>query len=191
MDLNELEFENVGSWPALYRGVFIALVCAIFAGAFYYYVTIPQWEQLKVVKAKEQTLKDNFKGKAALSSNLEAYRSQMVEIKVIFEGLINKLPSKKEIASLLDDISFIGSDNGLQFKSINWGAKKDGELSVEVPISINVVGSYEQLGNFASDIAALPRIVILDNLRLKKGSKDQLTLNVVAKTYRYKKGGEK
>ncbi len=191
MDLNELDFENIGSWPALYRGVFIALVGAIFAGAFYYYVTIPQLEKLKVVETKEQTLKESFKVKAALSANLEAYRAQMVEINVIFETLINKLPSKKEIASLLDDITFIGSNNGLQFKSINWGAKKDGELSVEVPISINVVGSYEQLGSFASDIAALPRIVILDNLRIKKGKKDQLTLNVVAKTYRYKKGGEK
>lgn len=191
MNINELELENIGSWPAVYRGAFIALISVMFAGAFYYYVTIPQLDRLKVVEAKEQTLKDSFKIKAALSANLEAYRTQMVEINVIFEGLINKLPSKKEIASLLDDISFIGSDNGLQFKSIDWGAKKDGELSVEVPISINVVGSYEQLGHFASDIAALPRIVILDNLRLKKGAKDQLTLNVVAKTYRYKKGDEK
>lgn len=189
MDLNELDFENVGSWPALYRGVFIALVCTILAGAFYYYVTIPQWEQLKEVQAKEQKLKDEFKTKAALSSNLEAYQAQLVEINVIFKGLINKLPNKKEIASLLDDLSFIGADNGLQIKSINWGAQKDGELSTEVPISIQLVGTYDQLGSFAADIAALPRIVILDNLRLSKGSGQQLTLNVIAKTYRYK-GGE-
>tara|TARA_R110001583_G_scaffold7720_9_gene37942 strand:- start:29333 stop:29905 length:573 start_codon:yes stop_codon:yes gene_type:complete len=190
MDINELDFDNVGSWPALYRGIFIALVSVIFAGVFYYYVTIPQLESLKQEEAKEQKLKDDFIVKAALSGNLEAYRAQMVEIKVIFDGLINKLPSKKEIASLLDDISFIGADNGLQFKSINWGAKKDGELSEEVPISIQVVGSYEQLGSFAADVAALPRIVILDNLRLTKGKKDELTLNVIAKTYRYK-GDEK
>lgn len=190
MDINELDFDNVGSWPALYRGVFIALIAAILAGAFYYYVTIPQLEQLKQEEMKEEKLKEEFIVKAALSANLEAYREQMAEIKVIFEGLINKLPSKKEIASLLDDISFIGADNGLQFKSINWGAKKDGELSEEVPISIQVVGSYEQLGSFAADVAALPRIVILDNLRLTKGEKDKLTLNVIAKTYRYK-GDEK
>jgi len=187
MDINELDFDNVGSWPALYRVIFIAFVSVLFAGAFYYYVTIPQQEQLKSLEVKEQKLKADFKVKAALSSNLEAYREQMGEIHVIFEGLINKLPNTKEIASLLDDISFIGGDNGLQFKSINWGAQKDdGELSIEVPISIQVVGTYEQLGAFAADIAALPRIVILDNLRLSKGKNDQLTLNVVAKTYRYK-----
>ena len=187
MDLNELELENVGSWPALYRGVFIALVCSIFVGAFYYYVIIPQQDELKVVQAKEQELKKQFTVKAALSSNLEAYKEQLVEINVIFEGLVNKLPSTKEIARLLDDISFIGADNGLQMKSIKWGKQKDaGELSVEVPISIQVVASYDQLGDFAADIAALPRIVILDDLRLTKAQSEQLTFNVIAKTYRYK-----
>ena len=187
MDLNELDFENIGSWPALYRGVFIALVFSVFVGVFYYYVTIPQWEDLKKVELEEQKLKEQFTIKAALSSNLEAYQEQLVEINVIFEGLVNKLPSTKEIARLLDDISFIGGDNGLQIKSINWGKQKEaGELSIEVPISIQVIGSYNQLGDFAADIAALPRIVILDNLRLSKGKEEQLTFNVIAKTYRYK-----
>ena len=115
----------------------------------------------------------------------------MVEINIILEGLVNKLPSKKEIASLLDVVSFIGANNGLQFKSINWGVVKEQELSTEVPISIQVVGSYQELGKFAADIAALPRIVILDNLKLIKSKEDSLTLNVVAKTYRYKGMGNK
>jgi len=186
MNLNELDFEEIGSWPALYRSVFIGFVCVIFAAVFYYYVTVPQLDELAASEVKEQKLKSDFKVKAALSANLEIYREQMVDINIIFEGLINKLPSGKEIASLLDNISFIGEDNGLQFKNIHWGAKKDAELSTEVPISIQVVGSYEQLGNFAADIAALPRIVVLDDLRLSKGKDDQLTLNVIAKTYRYK-----
>ncbi len=190
MDLNELDFENVGSWPALYRGVFIAIVCILLSGAFFYYVTNPRLDKLESVKQEEVTLKSQFKAKAALSANLEAYRAQMLEINIILDGLLNKLPSKAEIASLLDDISFIGANNGLQFKSINWGVVKDQELSVEVPVSLQVVGSYEELGKFAADIAALPRIVILDNIKLVKGKAESLTLNVVAKTYRYK-GEEK
>jgi type IV pilus assembly protein PilO len=192
MDLDELDFDNVGSWPTLYRVVFIGIVCAILSGAFFYYVTMPQLDILESVGKEEVTLKAKFKTKAALSSNLETYRAQMVEINIILDGLINKLPDKKEVASLLDDVSFIGANNGLQFKSINWGVVKDQELSIEVPISIQVIGNYQQLGKFAADIAALPRIVILDNLRLAKGKNESLTLNVVAKTYRYKeKGGKK
>lgn len=189
MDLNELDFETVGSWPALYRAVFIAIVCLIISGVFFYYVTIPQLDKLESAKEQEITLKNDFKVKAALSANLEAYRAQMIEINIIFDGLLNKLPSNAEVAALLDDISFIGSNNGLQFRSINWGVVKDQELSIEVPISIQVVGSYQEIGKFAADIAALPRIVILDNISLAKGANGSLTLNVIAKTYRYK--GEK
>ena len=191
MNLNELELENVGSWPALYRAVFVAIVCALLSGAFAYYVIMPQLDQLERVKQEEVTLKEQFKTKAALSANLEAYREQMKEIKVIFEGLLQKLPSTSEIASLLDDITFIGSNNGLQFRSINWGVVKDQELSVEVPISIRVVGSYKAIGNFAADIAALPRIVILDDVKLSKDKgDDSLMLSVVAKTYRYKESAK-
>ncbi|TEW53920.1 pilus assembly protein PilP [Psychromonas sp. RZ22] len=186
MNINELDFENVGSWPRLYKVVMIVVVCLMLFVGFYYYVIEDQLKQLKKIEAKELTLKDEFRVKAALASNLEPYREQMKEIAVILEGLVNKLPSNKELASLLDDISFIGSNNGLQFKSINWGVKKQGELSEEVPISIQVVGTYDQLGKFSADIAALPRIVILENLRLKHSGENMLMLDVVAKTYRYK-----
>lgn len=185
MDLNELELENIGSWPTLYKTIFIAFVGAMLSGAFFYYIITPQLENFEKIKQEEVKLKEVFHTKAALSSNLEAYREQMKEISVIFEGLLTKLPSKKEVASLLDDISFIGANNGLQFKSINWGKVKNRKISVEVPISIKVVGNYQQIGSFAADIAALPRIVILDDMKLSKGKGNQLHLAVVAKTYRY------
>jgi type IV pilus assembly protein PilO len=186
MDINDLDFENIGSWPALHRGVLIFIVCALLSGAFFYYVTMPEIENLERVEAKELTLKDAFTTKAALAANLEAYRAQVADIHIIFESLLNKLPSNAEVARLLDDISFIGENNGLQFKSINWGVTKVLELSVEVPISIKVIGSYQELGKFSADIAALPRIVILDNLRLSKQKTGVMELNVVAKTYQYK-----
>lgn len=186
MDLNELELENIGSWPTLYKGIFIALIGAMLSGAFFYYIITPQLEQFERVKQKEVQLKKAFHKKAELSSNLEAYQAQMKEINLIFEGLLTKLPSQKEVASLLDDITFIGANNGLQFKSINWGKVKNRKISVEVPIRLKVVGNYQQIGHFAADIAALPRIVILDDLKLSKQEKgDLLELSVVAKTYRY------
>lgn len=186
MNINDMDLENIGSWPKLHKSVVVIITCCLLIGGFYYYIIEDQLKQLDKVEAKEVALKNEFKVKAALSSNLEAYREQMVEIAVILDGLVNKLPSKKELASLLDDVGFIGSNNGLQFKSLNWGVKKQLELAEEVPISIKVVGTYEQLGKFSADIAALPRIVILDNLRLKHNDEKTLVLDIVAKTYRYK-----
>jgi len=185
MNINEIDFENVGSWPKLHKAIAILIACVVLVVGFYFYVIADQQKQLDRLHAKELTLKNEFKTKAALASNLEVYREQMKEIAVILDGLVNKLPSKKELASLLDDIGFIGSNNGLQFKSLNWGVKKQLELAEEVPISIKVVGTYEQLGKFSADIASLPRIVILDNLRLSHNDQNTLLLDIVAKTYRY------
>lgn len=186
MNINELELENMGSWPGVYKAILIVITCAVLIGGFYHYVIADQLEQLEQIEANEIALKNDFRVKAALSSNLEAYRDQMKEITVILEGLVKKLPSNEELASLLDDISFIGSNNGLQFKSLNWGVKNQQELTEEVPISIKVTGTYDQLGKFSADIAALPRIVILENLNLRRNDRDTLILDVVAKTYRYK-----
>ena len=186
MNINELELENIGSWPTIYRAMTIVITCLLLIGAFFYFISLPQLDRLAAAEKQEITLKREFTSKAALSSNLEAYQAQMVEINLIFEELLKKLPSKKEVARLLDDISFIGEDNGLHFESISWGVSKNHELTVEVPISLKVVGTYQQLGTFAADIAALPRIVILNDMRLVNAKNGKLSLHVVAKTYRYK-----
>lgn len=190
MNINDLEFENIGSWPAVYRVATIAIVCVLLMGCFFYYITLPQLERLSVTKKKEVTLKRNFTTKAALSSNLEVYQAQLLQINLIFEGLLEKLPSKKEVAKLLDDISFIGENHGLQFKAINWGIHKDVGMTIEVPVSLKVVGSYAELGAFADDIATLPRIVILDDMQLTKDISGELALNVIAKTYRFNGDGK-
>ena len=187
MKLSELDFENVGSWPGVYKAIPILLAAIILGTIFYFLVIDTQITHLKVAQSKEIKLRKEFILKAKMASNLTLYRDHVKETQKILDSFVYKLPNKKELATLLDDISFIGSHNGLQFKSINWGIKKQNTLSEEVPISIKVIGTYAQLGQFSADIAALPRIVVLEDLRIKPVSKSELlVLDVVAKTYRYK-----
>jgi len=184
--MNELDFHDLGDLPNLYKVILVLLASGLLIVIFYNCVLSDQLKYLDQVEAEEITLKDKFRSKAKVASSLGPYREQVVEIKSSFKHFLNILPNKKELASLLDDISFIGSHNGLQFKSINWGVKKRGELSEEVPIHIKVIGTYAQLGQFSADIAALPRIVILEKLQLKPSNNGNLLmLDVVAKTYRY------
>lgn len=185
MNINEMELGNVSSWSTLHKLIALILVCVAIVAGFYFYVIQDQQRYLKTLYEKELTLKKEFQTKAGLASSLGDYRDQIKEVAIILNGLINKLPSKKELARLLDDIGFIGNQNGLQFQSLNWGMKKQLALADEIPISIKVVGSYQQLGHFTADIASLSRIVILDNLRLTRYDENVLLLDIVAKTYRY------
>jgi len=184
--LNELDLENLGSWPGWVKALFISIFCALLGGGFYYYVISGTIDRLASERAKEPELRQQLESKAALAANLEQYQQQMEEMRGLFVGLLQQLPASNEIAGLLDDISFIGTDNGLRFKTIHWQPEVEHEFSTELPMRIEVSGDYHQLGEFAADIAALPRIVTLHNFTIERHSDDDLSMKMVAKTYRYK-----
>ncbi|WP_432454730.1 MULTISPECIES: type 4a pilus biogenesis protein PilO [unclassified Agarivorans] len=185
--LNELDLESIGTWPRPAKIIFIGLICGLIAAGFYYVQVSDEQTKLAQFEAQEQELRSKFEIKAALASNLPAYQAQIQQMRDAFSSLLKQLPEKHEIPGLLDELSFIGIDNGLEFHRINWEPEVEREFSTELPIKLEVSGTYHQLGGFVSAVAALPRIVILDDISLKK-QKDGavLTMAMLAKTYRYK-----
>jgi len=101
--------------------------------------------------------------------------------------MLRQLPGKTEVPSLLVDISQTAIAAGLQEELFQPTGEVQKEFYAELPIKIRYVGSYHELGNFVSGIAALPRIVTLHDIQIKplKGSTDELELDCTAKTYRY------
>jgi len=107
--------------------------------------------------------------------------------------MLKQLPKKTEVADLLVEVSQTGLSNGLEFSLFQPRAEIKKEFYAELPISINVTGTYHQFGGFVSEIAALPRIVTIHDVVMKpkkSSSKDLnenqlLTLTLLAKTYRY------
>ncbi len=185
-ELNELDFENIGSWPAPAKIVLMAVLAIAIGAGGYFYLIADSVSALEQIRTKENELKTQYEMKAALASNLEAYQKQMVELQGLLRAQLRQLPDKNEVAGLLDDISFIAMDNGLKLQRINWEPEVTHEFSTELPMKIEVTGNYSQLGKFAADIAALPRIVILDSFTIVRDEKnDQLAMSMLAKTYRY------
>ncbi len=200
MNLNELDFENIGSWPLSARLGAVFIVFAIVLGGGFYYFTQDTIAELDTVKAKEQPLKDEFKRKQGKAANLEAYKQQMVEMEKSFGSMLKQLPQKTEVADLLVEISQTGLSNNLEFSLFKPSGEVRKEFYAELPVNIKVTGTYHDFGGFATGIAALPRIVTIHNVSMhpakkqgnKKGNvnpemdKDKkLTITLVAKTYRY------
>lgn len=185
-ELNELDLGSIGSWPRLAKMLLVGVLCALLGGAFYYYVIASSIEMLRTVQREEETLRVQFEGKAMLAASLPAYRVQMAELEKLVEAQLKQLPNTNEVAGMLDDISFIATDNGLQLNRINWEPEVAHEFSTELPMRIEVEGSYHQLGQFAAGLAGLPRIVILDTFQLKgEPGGEQIAMSMRAKTYRY------
>ena len=201
MNLNELDFENIGSWPIAARLGAVFIVFAIVVGGGFYYFTQDKIAELETVKAKEQPLKDEFKRKQGKAANLNAYKQQMVEMEKSFGSMLKQLPQKTEVADLLVEISQTGLSNNLEFSLFKPSGEVRKEFYAELPVNIKVTGTYHDFGGFATGIAALPRIVTIHNVSMKplKGQRQgkaktgqinidkekKLTITLVAKTYRY------
>ena len=183
--LNELDIDNVGQWPRPVKAFAIGLVCALLAGAVGYLLITDSLTRLELSKAQEEQLKLTFEEKAQQAGGLPGSRLRLAELQARLNAQLRKLPNTLEIAGLLDDISFMATDNGLRLERINWEAEKPSEFSTELPMRIIVSGDYHQLGHFVADVAALPRIVIIDSFSLSRSGADQLSMSMLAKTYQY------
>ena len=199
-DFNNIDIKNAGNLPMPVKAVLLAVIFVLLIALGYYFLLSPALETLDQEKAKEQQLRDVFFAKKSQAINLEAYRAQMVEIEKTFGALLRQLPDKSQIDGLLTDINQAGLSRGLEFELFKPGSETQAEFYAEMPIAIKVVGTYHDLGAFASDISKLSRIVTISNVAVvPQGSgKDSkpadakvanasgmLVMEAVAKTYRY------
>lgn len=184
---SNLDPENIGNWPILVRSIIVLLVCASVLGAGYYFDTQYQQEEFERVVAQEEGLWTTFESKQVKASSLEDYKAQMVEMEESFGTMLRQLPSKNEVADLLVDITQTGLASGLEFELFKPNKEQPKEFYAELPITINVNGSYNNLGQFVSGVAALPRIVTIHDIQLKVSDKEtrRLSMSATARTYRY------
>jgi type IV pilus assembly protein PilO len=188
-EINELDLEDLGNWPKPAKIVINIIFSVLIAGLFYWLFIASSLQALENFEKKESSLRLQFEGKASLAGNLGLYTEQMSEMESLFNHMLRQLPSKSETAGLLDDLSYIGQHNGLQLRKFKWLQEVKRDFSYEVPVSLEVIGTFHQLGQFTSDIAALPRIVTLEDFTITKLQGELLKVNMIARTYRYK--GEK
>ena len=201
-ELNDLDPNNIGSWPLPVRAVIIIVICLLIAfGAWKMDITDQRRQHEKLVK-QEMQKKETFEQKQKQAANLEALKKQMQVMKQSFGDLLQQLPNKTEVPGLIVDISQTGLAAGLEFNLFKPDKERPAEFYAELPIQITVEGTYHQLGEFVSGIAALPRIVTTHNISITKSggkrrgqkggadSADLLLMNATAKTYRALDEGE-
>ena len=185
-EINELDLEDMGNWPQPAKFTLNIVLSILTAAVFYWFFISASLEELARVEKQEPTLILQFESKALLAGNLGLYNEQMNEMESLFNKMLKQLPSKSETAGLLDDLSYIGQHNGLQLRKFKWLQEVKRDFSYEVPVSLEVIGSFHQLGQFTNDIAALPRIVTLEDFTITKLQGEQLKVTMIARTYRYK-----
>jgi len=184
-DFQNLDPNDPGVWPLAPRvAAFLFLFVATIAAAWWF-----DWSDqaalLEKRQAEEQQLRQDWLGKKRMAVNLDEHKRQLAEIDRQFGALLKQLPNRAEMDSLLSDINQAGLGRGLQFELFKPGSDQVKDFYAEMPIEIRVTGGYHDLGEFASDVARMPRIVTLNNVSLDSAADGRLVLEAKATTYRY------
>ena len=188
-ELRSLDTSDPGRWPLAFRIAAVVLVLiAVSALGIWQMVIKVEVPELEAAEWQEQELRANFEQKQRRAANFDAYRNQLAEIERDFGTMLRQLPGQTEVDSLLEDISQTALASGLEEKLFQPRAEAPQDFYAELPIRLRYTGSYHELAEFVSGVAALPRIVTLHDIRVTPVSingDEELQLDVTGKTYRY------
>ncbi len=196
MDLSEIrldeldinDFKKIGSAPTPVKIAIVIFLCIGLLVTGYFLDTTEQKIQLEKVIAEEKELREVFANKQAKAANLDAYKQQLDEMRTSFGTLLRQLPNETEIETLLTDVSQTGISAGLDIDYFKPEGLRPQEFYSEYPIKLKVTGHYHEFAEFISGVAALPRIVTLQDIVIRptdpKGG-IKLTMELTAITYQY------
>lgn len=186
MNLSEINwnFNAAGTWPLPVKAAMMLFVCAAVVGGGIYYDTFDQLKTLESAEQTERTLKLDFEVKQKKAAKFQDYKDQLTQIEASLAEMIRQMPTKEEVASLLVDISKTGLASGLKFKLFKPETPIPRDFYSELPINIEVLGKYQELGLFVSGLASLPRIVTIHDVNITPVNNDgSMLMNAVVKTY--------
>ena len=184
-DLKSTNWNDPGTWHAAPKALVLAAILVAIPVAGYFFDTAGQIEMLELGQQEESRLKQQYLDKKRQAINLDLHRQQLREINVQFGALLRQLPDKSQMDALLVDINQAGLGRGLQFELFRPGSDAVREFYAELPISVKVIGTYHDMGAFASDIGQLSRIVTLNDVTISTQKDGNLVMDATARTFRY------
>jgi type IV pilus assembly protein PilO len=185
-DFKHLNPQDPGTWPAIPKVLALLVILGAIPTAGYFFDTQSQIEVLERGRGEEAKLKTEYLDKKKQAVNLDLHRQQLREIDTQFGALLRQLPNRSQMDALLVDINQAGLGRGLQFELFKPApAESQREFYAELPISVRVIGTYHDMGAFASDVGQLSRIVTLNDVNIQAQKEGILTMDATARTFRY------
>src|ERR1700704_3724821 len=185
-EFKRTNWKDPGTWHFAPKLLVLVAILAGLPVAGFFLDTQDQLNDLEKGAAEETRLKTDYLDKKKQAVNLDLHRQQLREIDTQFGALLRQLPNRSQMDALLVDINQAGLGRGLQFELFKPApAESQREFYAELPIQVKVVGNYHDMGAFASDVGQLSRIVTLNDVSIQAGKDGILTMDAVARTFRY------
>lgn len=169
-------------------GALAVLLCVVFGG---YWLLVHQSldEQYVELNTSVDSLKREVAEKTGMVKNLARFEAEVARLDIELNKALKELPNKEEIAMLLSKVSDKARDAGLEIKLFKPGEEKKKDFYAEVPVAVELDGTFHQVATFFDEVGHLERLVNLTDFSLidpvKDGDKMYVKTTVMATTFRF------
>ncbi len=164
-----------------------AVTLVVLLGLGFYLLIWPKYGEIGKLEKQLDRVQQQLAKAKKNAAELNDWRNKMKQKQAEYNQVMRALPEKEEIPSLLAGISEVGKDAGLEFMLFQPKGEIKKDFYAEIPVSINVKGSYHQVAVFFDKVANLPRIVNIRDIKMTpdKGDSHDLTTDCQAVTYKF------
>jgi type IV pilus assembly protein PilO len=196
-EFRNLQIDDVIRWPVKTKLIVVAIIVLVLGILAWFEFISPENNLYNQLKTQEGSLKIQVRQKQMLAASLPAYQAQIREMNRRFQDFLQQLPNRTQIPSLLDDVTLAGRSRGLDFELFQPTGEVNKNFYAKIPVKLKVIGTYNDIGRFAAAVAAMPRIVTINDIDIarmpdagatslaKAQASQKLVMQCTATTYRY------
>jgi len=182
-------FEKVEKLKMIHRILILVGTIVLLAGIFVALVYIPKSKEITRLNKEITSLEKKINQAKIKARTLKKFEAEQVEVEAQFREALKLLPNKREIPTLLRSITQLGSDANLEFLLFSPKKEKARDFYIEIPVSMEVSGTYHDVATFFDKVGRMKRIVNILDITMKpaKARSTNLTTKCNAVTYRFKR----
>jgi len=170
-------------------GIIFGIIVLLTGGNYFFFIA-DLTTSIEGIKASQASQDGVLAQKQEIADNLNERRKEMDALEQRFQVALTQLPERKDIEELLAQLNDIGKKSGLEINKVVPGGESSRGFIASIPIGMSVRGNYHEIALFLQEVASLPRIVHVSEIRLTgqtttRGEKVWLASDFLATTYRF------
>jgi len=166
-----------------------AVIAALICGGFYYFWYQDALDQQRQKETKLGDLQKQIRALEATANRLPEFQREVQALEARLETLKRILPPEKEMPDLMRRIQYLAAQSSLQIRRFNPAAVAQKDFYQEVPVSLDLEGTFHNMGAFLDRVSRMSRLVNMSDLKIKAQQNQTLNntiqVGATATTYVY------
>jgi type IV pilus assembly protein PilO len=166
------------------------LLAALICGGFYWFYYSDALDQQKKKEAQLAELQKQIRALEATANRLPEFQREVQALEARLETLKRILPPEKEMPDLMRRVQYLAAQSSLAIRKFTPAPTAQRDFYTEVPVNLDVEGTYHNLGAFFDRISRMSRLVNIGNVKISSQStqtiSNTIAVSAVATTYVYK-----